>query len=141
LSGLAYGSTVMSATAVVNDVGTAYDQLVKISLICTISSSALVAGACVIVWIAELLDDGSTYGDGRLLSASQAAVTPSWDPIAVMPAASGNSTLYLGRGGILLPQANFKFVVQNQLQLSSGGASITGGALKYVTGNINTSAS
>jgi hypothetical protein len=141
LSGLAYGSSVMSATSVVNDVGTAYDQLVKISLICTISSGALAAGACVIVWMAELLDDATNYGDGRLLAATQAAVTPSWDPIAVIPAAAGGTTLYLGRGGILMPQANFRFVIQNQLALSSGGASITAGALKYVTGNINTSAS
>ena len=141
ISGLAFGSSVMSATAVVNDTGTAYDQLAKMSLICTVSSGALAAGAAIIVWLAELLDDGSTYGDGRLLSGTQAAVTPSWDPVAIITGAAGGTTQYFGRGGILLPQANFKWVIQNQLALSSGGASITAGALKYITGNINTSAS
>jgi hypothetical protein len=142
LGGLAWGSSIMSATPIVNDTGTAYDQLVKISINLVIGSSSLSSGACVAVWIAELLDDGTTYGDGRLTGGTQAAITPSWEPLAVLQASAGSTTFKTGRGGLLLPQANFCFVLQNQLATSTTtGTSITSGTLKYITGNINTSAS
>lgn len=140
LNGLAAGSSIMGATTFANDLTGNLDQLVKISFKGTLASSpTLTSGAYISVWLAEALDDG-TFGDGRLTAATAAALTPTWEPLAVLTppigvALSGN--IWSGRGGLLLPQATFCWVIQNGTTAAFGATN----TLKFMTGNINTSKS
>jgi hypothetical protein len=143
LNGLASGSSIMGAATSANDLSTNLDQLVKISFKGTVGTTAtLTSGAYIAVWIAEALDDG-TFGDGRLTASTAAALTPTWEPLAVLTPPIGvsltaNSTnIWSGRGGLLLPQATFAWVIQNNMGVSFG----TTNTLKFMTGNINTSKS
>jgi hypothetical protein len=144
LNGLASGSSIMGAATYANDLSTNLDQLVKISFKGTVGSTGpLSSGAYISVWIADLLDDTVTYGDGRLTAGTAAALTPTWEPLAVLTPPIGvsltaNSTnIWSGRGGLLLPQATFAWVIQNGLGVAFG----TTNTLKFMTGNINTSKS
>ena len=117
------GNTVLSSVADFAN-GTALDQLMDVSVRCAISSSTTVAGANFAIWIYDLLDNGSTYGDGQLTSGTSTAKTPTFAPAAVIPlvVAASQTTLVGFANGIVLPPGSFRLAFQNNsgFTLTSG---------------------
>ena len=110
---MATANSVLSNVTIANQ--TALDQYCDISVRLSIASSTVAAGANFALWLATLLDDGTTYGDGTLVAGTPAAGTPAWAPCAVIPLFPGAGLTNL-RGafqGIVLPPESFKFIIQN----------------------------
>lgn len=138
LASMATAKTVLSSVADVAN-GTNLDQFMDISLRCAISSSTIVAGANFALWLYELLDDGSTYGDGQLTAGTPATLTPTFAPVAIFPlVAAASQTVLVGAvQGILLPPGSFRAAIQN-----NSGFTLTAGTqtVKYRTYNQNLNA-
>jgi hypothetical protein len=114
-----------SVTAFTN--GTALDQFADISMVCTISSSAVAAGANMGLWIALLNEDNTTYGDNNFTTTPSAA-TPVWYPIASIPLFASTRTSLIGNAtGIILPPGTFAFILQNNsgFTLASSGNAVS----------------
>ena len=81
LVGLVSGNSAISNTLVIPN-GTGLDQFARhLAVQLTIAtSSAILAGANITMWLAMLQQDGSTYGDGLLLAGVPATYTPPWPP-------------------------------------------------------------
>src|SRR6267142_5618339 len=75
LASMANGSTVVSSVADIAN-QTNLDMFMDVSVRCAIASSTIVAGANLALWRFDLLDDGSTYGDGNFVPGTQKAATP-----------------------------------------------------------------
>lgn len=135
LASMANGSSVLSSVSDIAN-GTNLDQFMDISVRCAISSNTIASGANLALWLYPLLDDGSTYGDGQLSSGTQAAKTPVFSPIGVIPllAAASQTTLVGMVTGILLPPGSFRLALQNNsgFSLSSGTQTV-----KFRTYNQN----
>lgn len=138
LASMASGSSVLSTVADIAN-GTALDMFMDVSVRCAIASSTIVSGANLALWIYELLDDGSTYGDGQLVAGTQAAKTPLFPPCAVIPllAAASQTTLVGYFNQIIIPPGSFRLVLQN-----NSGFAFTSGTqvVKYRTYNVNLNA-
>ncbi len=121
--------SVLSSVSITN--GTALDQFMDVSLVATLSSSTIAAGANFALWIMPLMEDGSTYGDGSLTT-TPAAVTPGLFIAATMPlrAATGQATIYGYAQGIILPPGTFSGGLQNNC-----GFTLTACTVKYRTYN------
>lgn len=138
LASMATAKTVLSSVADVAN-GTNLDQFMDISLRCAISSSTIAAGANFALWLYELLDDGTTYGDGQLTAGTPATLTPTFAPVAIFPlVAAATQTVLVGAvQGILLPPGSFRAAIQN-----NSGFTLTAGTqtVKYRTYNQNLNA-
>jgi hypothetical protein len=135
LASMANAKTVLSSVADIAN-GTNLDQFMDVSVRCAISSSTIAAGANLALWIYELLDDGSTYGDGQLTAGTAATITPTFPPCAIIPlvAAASQTTLVGYANGIIIPPGAFRLAIQN-----NSGFALTSGTqvVKYRTYNIN----
>jgi hypothetical protein len=129
------GDSVLSSVADIAN-GTALDMFMDVSAELTISSSTIAAGANLALWIFELNEDGSTYGDGSLTAGTPAAITPGLIPALIMPlrAAASQTALYGFGQGIIIPPGSFRCVLQNN---SGFTLSSSGNACKYRTYNLN----
>jgi hypothetical protein len=135
---LANGQTVLSTIADIAN-GTALDQFADISVRLSIASSTIAAGACLSFWLYELLDDGTSYGDGKLTAGTAAALTPAFAPCAAVAlyAAASQTSLVGYAQGIVLPPGSFRFAMQN-----NSGFTLTSSVTvcKYRTYNIRSDA-
>ncbi|MHC2438208.1 hypothetical protein [Bradyrhizobium sp. USDA 4451] len=138
LVSMANGKTVLSTVSDIAN-GTNLDQFMDVSVRCAIASSTIASGATLALWLYQLLDDGSTYGDGQLTAGTQATVTPTFAPCGVIPLiAAASQTLLVGAvQGILLPPGSFRLALQN-----NSGFALTSGTqtVKYRTYNQNLNA-
>lgn len=132
---MANGSTVVSSVADIAN-QTNLDMFMDISAVLAISSSTIVAGANLAFWIYDLLEDGSSYGDGQFTNGTAAAKTPTFTPCAIMPlVAAATQTALKGQvDGIIIPPGSFRLAVQN-----NSGFTLTSGTqtVKYRTYNLN----
>lgn len=134
LASMPTGSTVLSSVADVAN-GTNLDIFMDISAILAISSNTLAAGANLALWLYALNEDAATYGDGQLTAGTQAAVTPSFSPVAVMPLPAVTRTTLVGFSQqIIIPPGSFRIALQN-----NSGFTLTSGTqtVKYRTYNLN----
>lgn len=135
LASMANGSSVVSSVADIAN-QTNLDMFMDVSVRCAIASSTIVAGANLALWLYELLDDGSTYGDGQFTNGTQAALTPVFPPFATIPLkAAASQTLLLGYANqIMIPPGSFRLALQN-----NSGFALTAGTqtVKYRTYNLN----
>jgi hypothetical protein len=135
LASMANGKTVVSSVADIAN-GTNLDQFMDVSVRCAISSSTIVAGSNLALWIYELLDDGSTYGDGQFTNGTAASLTPTFPPCGsiFLVAAASQTTLVGFVQGIIIPPGSFRLALQN-----NSGFSFTSGTqtVKYRTYNQN----
>lgn len=135
---MANGSTVLSSVADIAN-GTALDQFMDLSVRCAIASSTIVAGANLALWIYDLLDDGTTYGDGQFTAGTQAARTPTFPPCGIIPlvAAAAQTTLVGYVNAIVIPPGSFRLAIQN-----NSGFAFTSGTqtVRYRTYNQNLNA-
>jgi hypothetical protein len=136
LVSLTNGSTVLSSVADITN-QTALDIYADLSVRLTVTSATPPAGAWLGIYLAALLDDGATYGDGSLTSGSTITRAPPWSPIGSIPLETvAAATLLAGFvQGIVIPPGSFRFALYN----GSGAAlSSTAGncIVKYRTYNM-----
>lgn len=135
LASMANGSTVVSSVADIAN-QTNLDMFMDVSVRCAIASNTIAAGANLALWLYELLDDGSTYGDGQFTNGTQAALTPVFPPFATIPLkVAASQTLLLGYANqIVIPPGSFRLALQN-----NSGFALTAGTqtVKYRTYNLN----
>jgi hypothetical protein len=135
LASMPTGSTVVSSVADIAN-GTNLDMFMDVSCRLAISSSTIIAGANLALWLYDLLDDGTTYGDGQFTNGTQAAKTPMFSPIATIPlVAAASQTLLIGYANqIIIPPGSFRLALQN-----NSGFTLTAGTqtVKYRTYNLN----
>ena len=135
LASMANGSSVLSSVADIAN-GTNLDMFMDVSVRCLIASNTIVAGANLALWLFDLLDDGTTYGDGQFTAGTPAALTPLFSPSAVIPlrAAAAQTTLVGFTNQITLPPGSFRLALQN-----NSGFAFTSGTqtVKYRTYNLN----
>lgn len=137
LNSMINGNSVLSSTTAFTN-GTALDQFMDISAICTVASSAIVAGANLGIWLAMLQEDGSTLGDGLLTAGTQATYTAPWPSIATIPlAASTRTTLTGGLTGLLIPPGTFALILQNNSNFTFAAST---NACQIRTYNLNLNA-
>jgi hypothetical protein len=135
MASMANVRTVLSSVSDIAN-GTNLDQFMDISVRCAIASSTVAAGANFALWIYDLLDDGSTYGDGQLTAGTSAAITPTFAPCGIIPlvAAAAQTTLVGYVNGIIIPPGSFRMAIQN-----NSGFALTSGTqtVRYRTYNQN----
>lgn len=137
MASLANGSTVLSSVADIAN-QTALDLYCDISARFTVTSAPPPAGAFLAVYLAALLDDGATYGDGTLTSGSTITRAPPYAPVGIIPLESAAATTLLAGyiQGILIPPGSFRFALYNN---SGAALSSTAGncIVKYRTYGLN----
>ena len=137
LNSLANGSSVLSSVSGITN-GTSLDELFDVSIILAISSSTLVAGASLALWLYPLQSDGSTYGDGAFTAGTQAARTPGKFPKVVIPLPLITTTALVGgnEDPLIMPPGTWLPVLQNNsgFTLSSSGNS---GKFRSYNENLN----
>jgi hypothetical protein len=137
LASLANGSTVLSSVADVAN-QTQLNIYADISVRMTVGSATPPAGASLNLYLAALLDDGSTYGDGSMSSGGTITRAPPYAPVGVVALESAAaSTLLAGFiSGIVIPPGSFRFALYNN---SGAALSATAGncIVKYRTYNVN----
>ena len=114
LASLANGSTVLSSVAdIVN--GANLDIYADISVRMTVTSATPPAGAYFGLYLAALLDDGVTYGDGALTSGSVITRAPPYALVGSIPLeTAAAATLLAGFAqGIIIPPGSFRFALYN----------------------------
>ena len=132
MASLASGSTVLSSvTDITNQ--TALDLFADISVRMTLASTTFQAGANVASWLAALLDDGSTYGDGSMTSGGTVTRNLPYGPIGLVTVQSAVATTVVAGfvQGVLIPPGSFRLALGNNLVNNSG----TGVALSATGGN------
>jgi hypothetical protein len=137
LASLANGSTVLSSVADIAN-QTALDLWCDVSVRMTVASATPSGGATLALYLAALLDDGATYGDGSLTSGSTIAWAPPWPPVGIIPLQSSAATTLLAgfMQGVLIPPGSFRFALYNN---SGAALSATAGncIVKYRTYNLS----
>lgn len=116
LNSLPSGDAVLSSVNIAND--TALDMFADVDFRCTTITT--VGNPFLSLYIYELLDDGTTYGDGHFATAALGPPPSSFFaallslPPAGAGALSGRFRNPLsGQPGIVLPPGQFKFVLHN----------------------------
>lgn len=133
INSLPTGSSVLSTVAAFTN-GTSLDQLVKISFKLSFSvAETIVAGANIAFWAAYLQEDGTTYGDGRLVAGTQAAYQPPWAPLGAFPIQAGSVSTIAGDIGLLaIEPVSFALIVMNN---SGFALNSTGNAISILSYN------
>jgi hypothetical protein len=136
LASLANGSTVLSSVADIANQA-ALDLYCDVSVRLTVTSATPSAGAAFGLYLAALLDDGATYGDGSLTSGATITRAPPYAPCGIIPLGSSVATTLLAGfvQGILIPPGSFRFALYNN---SGAALSSTAGncIVKYRTYNL-----
>jgi hypothetical protein len=128
------GDCVMSSGSVIAN-QTNQDLFAEIMAEMTISSNTPSAGANFAIWIAELGEDGTTYGDGVLTAGTQKAYTPPWAPVAVIPVQSVQATtLMVGPPALIapLPFNSLRIIIQNNTGITLSGTA-SNNVVKLIT--------
>ncbi len=113
LVSLANGSTVLSSVATITN-QTALDIFCDISVRLTVGSATPPVGANISLYLAALLDDGTTFGDGSMASGGVITRVPPYAPVGVVPFANVALTLLAGYvQGIQIPPGSFRFALNN----------------------------
>lgn len=138
IASLASGSTILSASSAITN-GTALDIYADISVELTIGSATPSSGGYIGIYLAALLADGTTYGDGSMTSGGSAiARAPPFSPVGIVPLESAAATTLLAGfiQGIIIPPGTFLFGLYNNSGIT---LSATGGnnVVKYRTYNQN----
>ncbi len=136
LVSLANGSTVLSSVADIANQSN-LDIYADVSVRMTVTSGTPPAGAWLGIYLAALLDDGATYGDGFLTSGGTITRAPPWAPAGSIPletaAAATNLSGFVQ--GIVIPPGSFRFALYN-----GSGAALSATAsnciVKYRTYNM-----
>lgn len=125
-----------SATAIANQ--TNLDMLADVSVEITISSTTPSAGAYMALYIAQLNEDGSTYGDGSYTRGTQSTLIPAYLPVQTRFIQSTNATTLLEAyfQGIWLPPNTFIFGLLNETGITFSGTAANN-VCKYITYNVN----
>jgi hypothetical protein len=128
------GSTVFSSIGDITNQAS-LDMFMDVSVRCAIASSTVVAGANLALFLAALLDDGATYGDGQFTNGTQKAQLPTYAPIAVIPlfGAASQTTLVGFAQQIIIPPGSFRLGLQNNSGFTFSGTQ----NVKYRTYNLN----
>lgn len=111
------------------------DQWMDLSAVCAIASTALTAGAALSFWIAYLQGDGTTYGDGRIATASPGSTyIPTVNPVRGIQIPAGTITAIIGDTGLIpIRPRKFKLVVANNLSAASPPALAASGNAIYAS--------
>jgi hypothetical protein len=118
LTSLASGSSILSSAAAVTN-GTYLDQYIDLSLKITITSQTPSAGAQILLYLAYLNQDLTSYGDGGLSSGASAAYIPLYPYCASFNLVAAATTTLMGtQTGILIAPGSFNFVLTNSSGLS-----------------------
>jgi hypothetical protein len=119
-------NAVLSSVVITN--GTGLDQLMDVSMVGTIASSAVVQGSGVTLWLAMLAADGSTYGDGKVSgSAGGAAILPPWPCWTFLPVQAATTTsLIVTIPFLAVPPGSCKLIAQNQIGFAFSSMQIYG---------------
>jgi len=106
------GQSILSTITISN--GTALDQFMDVSVVQSIASSTIAAGANIAIWLVPLAADGSTYTPALTAGTVSANVLP-MAPVCVIPlyAATTQTVLTGTCTGIVLPPGTFKLAEQN----------------------------
>ena len=106
------GQSILSTVTITN--GTNLDQFADFSIVQSIASSTVVAGASITVWLVPLAADGSTYTPALVAGTVSSNALPI-SPVCVIPLfAAATQTVLTGTcTGIVLPPGTFKFAEQN----------------------------
>jgi hypothetical protein len=137
LASLASGSGVLSSISDIDNTSN-LDLYAEVSFALAISSATPAAGDYAALYLAELNQDGSSYGDGTFTSGSQKAWAPAWQPCGSFPFQSGAGALTSLVGTfplILLPRAKFRFLLYVKFGAITGLSSGTQ-TVKYRTANL-----
>lgn len=137
LASLANGSTVLSSVANIAN-GTNLDMYADLSVELTIGSATPSAGAYLGLYIAALMEDGSSYGDGSLTSGATITRAPPWSPAGIIPLQSSAATTLLAGfiQGIIIPPGSFRFALYNGSGITLS-ATAANNVVKYRTYNLN----
>jgi hypothetical protein len=129
-------SVFSSATPIAN--GASLDTYADISVEITIGSATPAAGSFIGVFIARLLDNGTTYGDGSYVLGTQKALQPPWSAVGIIQLQSTNATTLLAGSvqGIILPPDTFVFGLYNGTGITFSGTAANN-VCKYKTYNLN----
>ena len=137
LASLANGSTVLSSVADITN-QTALDLYADLSVRMTVASTTPPAGSFLALYLAALLDDGATYGDGSMAGGATIARAPPYPPCGIIPLESTAATTTLAGfvQGILIPPGSFRFALYNN---SGAALSATAGncIVKYRAYDLN----
>jgi hypothetical protein len=140
LASLANGSTVLSSiTAIANQ--SALDFYADFSVRMTVASATPPVGAFFGLYLAALLDDGSTYGDGSMAAGATITRAPPYAPVGTIPLESAAAATLLAGfiQGVLIPPGTFLPALYN-----GSGAALSGTAgnciVKYRTYRLNLNA-
>lgn len=137
LASMASGSTVLSSVADIAN-QTNQDMFMDISVRLAIASNTIAAGANLALWRFDLLDDGSTYGDGNFVAGTQKASTPANQNALIgsigLIAAAAQTLLVGSLIQIPIPPGSFRLALQQ-----NSGFALTSGTqvVKYRTYNLN----
>jgi hypothetical protein len=107
------GWTTVSTVIISN--GTALDQFMDYSVVQSINSGTITAGANIAVWLIPLAADGSTYTSGSITAGTASSYTLPAAPVCVIPLyAAATQTVLTGTcTGIVIPPGTFKLAEQN----------------------------
>ena len=136
LTSMADSKCVLStASAIAN--GTNLDMYMDISVQITVASSTPRAGGYIGIWLAMLMQDGSTYGDGQLTAGTQTTYLPPWAPLAVIPVANQAMTNMGGQAtGLLIPPQSFALICYNYTNVAFSGTAANN-VVSFKTYNVN----
>ncbi len=106
------GQSILSTVTITN--GTALDQFMDLSVVQTIGSNTVVAGANITLWLVPLAADGSTYTPALTAGTVSSNILPI-PPVCVIPLfAAASQTIMTGTcTGIVIPPGSFKIAEQN----------------------------
>jgi hypothetical protein len=125
LATLANNNVVASSLSFANgSAGVTLDQLIDLSFVGTIASSAVGTAAGISLWLAMLAGDGTTYGDARFTT-TPGTLAPTWPAFAFLPITNGTITaLSSTLPGFMIPPGSFKLIAQNQVGFAFTAAQI-----------------
>lgn len=137
LNSMPNGNSVLSSMTAIQN-ATALDQFFDVSFELTIASNTIAAGATLVLWLFELNEDGTTYGDGSLVTpGAQASSNIGLYPKLIMPLKTGatQTALYGSNNDpLVMPPGNWLPVLQNN---SGFTLASSGNAGKFRSYNIN----
>lgn len=133
IAALATGNTFVENTISVAN-NTNLDIYADVSIRGTIASNTTVAGANIALWIFDLLDDGTSYGDGVFTPGTAAAKTPLFASVGqISPPIGASTTTFKGIiKGIIMAPGSFHWAIQNNT-----GFAFTACSVLYRTYNLN----
>ena len=106
------GQSILSTVTITN--GTALDQFMDVSVVQSIASSTIVAGANITIWLVPLAADGSTYTPALVAGTVSANVLPIPPVCTISLFAAATQTVLTGTCiGIVIPPGTFKLAEQN----------------------------